>query len=85
MYRCHLGKIIRYDTVSKLHWSVDIRTHGIAVIVEKLLGEDWEEGEEPGDDSKKKGGVPALIEEEDCTVRLYASCARVPLRLLIHS
>lgn len=58
--------------------------HGIAVIIEKLLGEDWEE-EELGDDSQKKGGVPALIEEEDCTVRFYASWIWLSSGLLIHS
>ncbi|EKM56114.1 uncharacterized protein PHACADRAFT_145221 [Phanerochaete carnosa HHB-10118-sp] len=56
--QCHMGKVIRYDTVSKLGWSVDIRTHGIAVIVEKLLAADWEDAEQ--------GGVPDYYEEEDC-------------------
>ncbi|KAJ3544825.1 hypothetical protein NM688_g5696 [Phlebia brevispora] len=64
--RCHLGKVIRYDTVSKLHWSVDVRTHGIAVIVNKLLSDDWEEGDVP-EGNKTKGGVPPLTEEEDCS------------------
>lgn len=62
--RCHLGRIIRYDTVSKLKWGVDIRTHGIAVVVEKLLSTDWEDAEE--------GGVPGFYEETDCSVRLSA-------------
>ncbi|KAF9036867.1 Alpha/Beta hydrolase protein, partial [Panaeolus papilionaceus] len=35
--RCHLGQVIKYDTVSKLQWSVDIRNHGIILIIEKLL------------------------------------------------
>ncbi|KAI0683195.1 alpha/beta-hydrolase [Cytidiella melzeri] len=56
---CHLGKTILYDTVSKLGWSVDARTHGIAVIVEKLLAMEWE------------GGVPEAVEESDC-VDCYA-------------
>lgn len=25
--KCHLGQTILYDTVNKLGWSVDIRTH----------------------------------------------------------
>jgi lipase ATG15 len=41
--RCHLGQAIVYDTVSQLHWSVDIRTHGIVVIIEQLLNVDWSE------------------------------------------
>lgn len=39
--RCHTGKTIRYDTVGRLGWSVDIRTHPIHVVVEQLLKEDW--------------------------------------------
>ncbi|TFK45946.1 alpha/beta-hydrolase [Heliocybe sulcata] len=54
--RCHLGKVRKYDTVTKHGWAVDIRTHGIRVIVERLLAEDWEEGRE----------VPELTDEEDC-------------------
>ncbi|CCO30398.1 Putative lipase ATG15 [Rhizoctonia solani AG-1 IB] len=41
--RCHLGQSIIYDTVTELHWSVDIRTHGIVVIIEQLLAADWSE------------------------------------------
>ncbi|KIJ63381.1 hypothetical protein HYDPIDRAFT_41212 [Hydnomerulius pinastri MD-312] len=50
--RCHLGKVSLYDTVTKLGWSVDIRTHPIRNIIERLLGEELEWGEEPpaGDD-----------------------------------
>ncbi|PCH38521.1 alpha/beta-hydrolase [Wolfiporia cocos MD-104 SS10] len=59
--RCHLGKIIRYDTVSKLGWSADIRGHGIKVIIDKLLSADWESTEEGG------RGVPEPVyEDEDC-------------------
>lgn len=39
--KCHVGKKIVYDTVGKLGWSVDIRTHSIRVIVDNLLKEDW--------------------------------------------
>ncbi|KAJ8586221.1 alpha/beta-hydrolase [Rhizopogon salebrosus TDB-379] len=45
--KCHLGKVIRYDTVSQLGWSVDVRTHSILQIIERLLTDDWvEEGQE---------------------------------------
>ena len=40
--RCHLGQVILYDTVQKLKWSVDARTHGIKVVVDKLLADDSE-------------------------------------------
>lgn len=39
--KCHVGKKIVYDTVGKLGWSVDVRTHSIRVIVDNLLKEDW--------------------------------------------
>ncbi|CCM04561.1 uncharacterized protein FIBRA_06742 [Fibroporia radiculosa] len=55
--RCHLGNIIRYDTVSKLGWGVSVRNHGIRVIVDMLSAE-W--------DSDNPGAVPDLFEEEDC-------------------
>jgi putative lipase involved disintegration of autophagic bodies len=63
--RCHLGRLIRYDTVSKLGWSVDVRTHGIRQVIDRVLAEDWEpplEGGEPGRE------VPEWYVEEDCVV-----------------
>ncbi|KAF9810174.1 hypothetical protein IEO21_07105 [Rhodonia placenta] len=58
---CHIGKVIRYDTVSKLGWSVDARTHGIHVIVDRLLAEDWD-----NEDSGINMTIPGFYEEEDC-------------------
>ncbi|KAG8764242.1 putative lipase atg15 [Ceratobasidium sp. 423] len=51
--RCHLGQSIVYDTVTELHWSVDIRTHGIVVVIEQLLSADW--SERTGKSNGKKG------------------------------
>jgi len=34
---CHTGKVILYDTVGELGWSVDIRTHSIAQVIERIL------------------------------------------------
>lgn len=69
--RCHLGNVIRYDTVSKFGWGVDVRTHGIQFIVDKLLSTDWDIGE-GGDDGKNGGrepkAVPDFFLEEDCVV-----------------
>ena len=36
-----MGKSIVYDTVSNLSWAVDIRTHTIVNVIEKLLNEPW--------------------------------------------
>ncbi|KAF6758290.1 Alpha/Beta hydrolase protein [Ephemerocybe angulata] len=43
--RCHLGQVIRLDTVSTLGWSVDVRTHGIKYVIDHLLGpnSEWPE------------------------------------------
>ncbi|TDL27412.1 alpha/beta-hydrolase [Rickenella mellea] len=56
--RCHLGKSIVYDTVTKLGWSVDVRKHVIREVITKVLEEEgeWEEGRE----------VPIAREETDC-------------------
>ncbi|KIY64425.1 alpha/beta-hydrolase [Cylindrobasidium torrendii FP15055 ss-10] len=58
--KCHLGKSIVYDTVSNLSWSVDIRTHPIATVIEKLLSEPWQPSLEAGRE------VPEPRHEEDC-------------------
>ncbi|BGP30638.1 Putative lipase atg15 [Rhodotorula toruloides] len=56
--RCHTGKTIMYDTVGRLGWSVDIRTHSIHVIVDKLLVDDW--GVKPSEvDGSAKGSLQA--------------------------
>lgn len=39
--RCHLGKSIIFDTVGKLNWAQDIRTHPIQTVIEKILRPDW--------------------------------------------
>ncbi|TFK98615.1 alpha/beta-hydrolase [Pterulicium gracile] len=58
--RCHLGKSILYDTVSAVGWAVDIRTHGIVQIIDKLLNEPWAPSVEQGRE------VPEPQTEEDC-------------------
>jgi putative lipase involved disintegration of autophagic bodies len=69
--RCHLGQIARYDTVSHFGWSVDARTHGIKVVIEKLLNEDWEPAVSIGRE------VPPMDEDADCVVS-YSSVS-IPL------
>lgn len=41
--RCHLGKIIVYDTITRFKWSQALIHHPIAVMITKILAEDWEE------------------------------------------
>ncbi|KAF8176581.1 alpha/beta-hydrolase [Mycena galopus ATCC 62051] len=58
--RCHLGASIVYDTVSNLSWSVDVRTHGIVNVIEKVLTDPWLPAEEEGRQ------VPEAKPQEDC-------------------
>ena len=60
--RCHLGTSIVYDTVSNLSWSVDVRTHGIVTVIEKLLSDPWAPSDEMGRE------VPFESSEDDCVV-----------------
>ena len=66
--RCHLGKVARYDTVAKLGWKVDVRTHSVEVVIEKILHEDWEP---PAADGSRRE-VPELEEENDCVVSIVS-------------
>lgn len=59
---CHLGNIIEYDTVTNLSWSVDVRTHAIAQLVDKVLSEPWAAAEELGRE------VPPMKRQDDCVV-----------------
>jgi lipase ATG15 len=63
--RCHLGQIKRYDTVNKLGWSVDLRTHAIKVVIDSVLNEDWEPADENGNGGRE---VPASEDQADCVV-----------------
>ncbi|KAF4597097.1 hypothetical protein EYR40_007547 [Pleurotus pulmonarius] len=71
--KCHMGTIVKYDTITDLGWSADSRTHGILVIIERLLGTDWwrekhgdaSEGE-TSDGRAKDREVPAPTLDEDC-------------------
>jgi putative lipase involved disintegration of autophagic bodies len=62
--RCHLGLNIVYDTVSNLTWSVDIRTHSIANVIDRVLSLPWAPSEEIGRQ------VPEAVPQDDCVVRL---------------
>jgi hypothetical protein len=59
---CHFGNIIEYDTVTNLSWSVDVRTHAIAQMVDKVLSEPWAAANELGLE------VPPLKRQDDCVV-----------------
>ncbi|KAF9448883.1 alpha/beta-hydrolase [Macrolepiota fuliginosa MF-IS2] len=49
--RCHLGRSIVFDTVGKLGWYVDVRTHTIKAIIERLLEDEEVDWGEDDDDS----------------------------------
>ncbi|KAG8933740.1 putative lipase atg15 [Tulasnella sp. 419] len=54
--KCHLGKSIVYDTVTKLNWTADFRTHRIQVVIDYVLSSDWEENQP----------VPRAVVEDNC-------------------
>jgi len=60
--RCHFGNTIFYDTVSNLSWAVDVRTHGIVPVIEKVLSEPWAPSVEVGRE------VPEAKPQDDCVV-----------------
>ncbi|TYJ59186.1 hypothetical protein B9479_000175 [Cryptococcus floricola] len=39
--KCHTGETILYDTVQEKGWSVDIRTHRIGEVIDKVLKDPW--------------------------------------------
>ena len=54
-----------YDTVSNLSWSVDLRTHPVANMIDTILAEPWPPAEELGRE------VPEAVPQgDDCIVRL---------------
>ncbi|KAG9118589.1 putative lipase atg15 [Ceratobasidium sp. 392] len=73
--KCHLGQTIVYDTVSALHWSVNIQAHFIMTVTEQLLNEDWSEKVRKGKrwwwqtppDNGTRIEVPEPTRDEDCT------------------
>ncbi|KAI0067285.1 alpha/beta-hydrolase [Artomyces pyxidatus] len=58
--RCHLGRVIEYDTVSNLSWAVDIRTHPILRVIEGVLNQSWAHAVAQGRE------VPESHPQEDC-------------------
>jgi hypothetical protein len=61
--------------VTEREWSVDVRTHAVKVVIEKLLNEDWE----PLTSDGRGREVPEVEEEKDCVVSpifclLYLRC-----------
>lgn len=64
--RCHLGRKRVYDTVTRYGWSVDVRTHRIGIIIDRLLVEDWDKEGEDGSPGRE---VPELTwDDEECDV-----------------
>ena len=47
---CHTGRTILYDTVTVKGWSVDVRTHRIGEIINKVLADPWPVEDDDEDD-----------------------------------
>jgi len=63
--RCHLGKSIVFDTVGKLGWRVDVQTHTIKTVIQKVLEAKVEGGWDVNEDGVPLD-VPIAREEVDC-------------------
>ncbi|KAL1925778.1 uncharacterized protein VTP21DRAFT_661 [Calcarisporiella thermophila] len=50
--KCHTGKVCVYDVVADLGWRLDIRSHRIADVIERVL--------------KKYDKVPTCVEDTEC-------------------
>ncbi|PVG00299.1 alpha/beta-hydrolase [Serendipita vermifera] len=62
--RCHLGKVIVYDTITKFGWSLRLKHHPIAVMIGQILSESWE----PDLLGRQ---VPEAVAQSDCIVSTY--------------
>lgn len=56
--KCHNGLTILYDTVTVKGWAVDVRTHRIGEVINKVLADPWPvgSGDDDDDDGGKGGG-----------------------------
>jgi lipase ATG15 len=65
--KCHTGQTILYDTVTVKGWSVDVRTHSIVQIINKVLADPWPVQDDP-DDGKSDKKEPQQGEGEEVEV-----------------
>jgi putative lipase involved disintegration of autophagic bodies len=74
--RCHLGKVIVYDTITKFGWSLRLKHHPIAVMIGQILSENWE---------SELGGrqVPEPVAQSDCIVSIYTMLVVIGLIFMI--
>lgn len=77
--KCHIGRSIVYDTVSNASWGVDIRTHTIVNVIEKLLAEPWPPSVDVG------RLVPEAVPEEDCVVSTCVASRCVIIALTLYA
>lgn len=56
--KCHTGETILYDTVKVKRWSVDLRTHRIEDVIDRVLADPWpvDDGDDGGDGDGDEGG-----------------------------
>ena len=69
--RCHLGRVIEFDTQSRFGWRGDIRHHPLSVMINKVLGAGglWPDPHNPGNDTGSTWvTVPDAREQLDCQV-----------------
>lgn len=82
--RCHLGEVIRYDTVGILGWGVSLQTHPIKVVLEQVLGTEWKGDDDSGAVPKAKKAVEVEGEDGICVVCPLLIGAAIPGLMVYH-
>lgn len=57
--KCHLGQTILYDTVEKLGWTSNVRSHQLRVVIDGLLTKDWDKITD-GNKTESLTSVPSI-------------------------
>ncbi|WVR03882.1 hypothetical protein IAU60_000881 [Kwoniella sp. DSM 27419] len=58
--KCHTGQTILYDTVTVKGWAVDVRTHRIGEIINKVLADPWLGADDANEDKRGKSKTSSL-------------------------
>ncbi|KAH7102642.1 alpha/beta-hydrolase [Auriculariales sp. MPI-PUGE-AT-0066] len=72
--RCHLGKKIVYDTISKWKWSSSVQNHVIGVVIDKLLAQDWDDAPPDVPPLPRRAVPEAVVEDDDCDASVCTEC-----------
>ncbi|KAH7104063.1 Alpha/Beta hydrolase protein [Auriculariales sp. MPI-PUGE-AT-0066] len=66
--RCHLGRVIEFDTARRYGWRKDIRHHPMNIVLDKVLGAGglWPDVGDSGENATVWRDIPLSRTQEDC-------------------